>query len=66
MDFFSARCETCVKTLVKDEEVALAYRICGVTSKNHELARVQLNSQQPWCGIRVICHDCLKFFQQQA
>jgi hypothetical protein len=52
------RCEVCGQSLFSPEE-AITYQV-----RNRVIARINLEGREPWSGIRAVCFECLRHFQQ--
>lgn len=53
MKFMFTPCTVCRKDFFQPDEVVAFYRISA------ELRRIDLDGQQPWCGVHCICHRCI-------
>lgn len=62
MNFTWAKCDVC-SNYIKDISRLVAYRLRHDGDGPYYLERVDLRGQDPWSGVRVVCHDCIDFFR---
>jgi hypothetical protein len=64
MTFHHAKCESC-GDLLFDPDKLIAFTVRG-WDRGRKVEVVQLDGDQPWAGIRVICLACIDAFRRAA
>jgi hypothetical protein len=62
MIFHHAECESC-GDLLFDPDKLIAFTVRG-RDRGRKVEVVQLDGEQPWSGIRVICLACIDIFRR--